>query len=90
MLPGRPRSQNWQQGIGVGFYDPEGDAHAVYPIAIVNGRAVYGGVVFEADDEAEIVDAVLACAGYLSYPSKIMITQMGNLERICHQLCVDQ
>ena len=57
-----PRSQNWQQGIGVGVYDPDGDAHTVYPIAMVGGRAVFDGVVSEADEEAVIAEALNASA----------------------------
>jgi hypothetical protein len=37
--------------------------YAVYPIAIVDGRAVYDSTIFEADDEEEIVEALNVSAG---------------------------
>lgn len=78
-VPGHsPRTQNWQQGIGVGFYDPEGDEHAVYPVSIVDGRAVYNGATFEADDEVEIVEALQCSASEAGWPGRFDTTHHSS------------
>lgn len=70
-VPGhQPRKQNWQQGIGIGFYDPETDEHAVYPISIAGGRAVYNGLTFAADEEEDTVAALNASAGEAGWPGR--------------------
>ena len=49
-LPGRTKRQNWQQGIALIDYDPNGTAHNITPIAIEDGRAIWDGQLFEGRD----------------------------------------
>lgn len=50
-VPGSPREAEWQQGIAVVYYDPDGWEHSIEPIAINNGKAHYQGRVYEGIDE---------------------------------------
>jgi len=49
-LPGRKTRQNWQQGIALIDYDPNGTAYQITPIPIEDGRAIWDGQLFEGRD----------------------------------------
>jgi len=49
-LPGKKAHQNWQQGIAIIDYDPNGTAYQITPIIIDNGRAIWNGQLFEGRD----------------------------------------
>ena len=49
-LPGRKAHQNWQQGIALIDYDPNGTAYNITPVIIDNGRAIWDGQLFEGRD----------------------------------------
>ncbi len=53
-VPGKKARNNWQQAIGVVDYYLDGRPdHVVTPVPILNGRAIYNGKVYEAQDRTE-------------------------------------
>ena len=57
-LPGKTKRQNWQQGIALIDYDPNGTAYQITPIPIEDGRAIWNGQLFEGRDCVEELRAV--------------------------------
>lgn len=51
-VPGVKKRQNWQQGIGIVYHDDESEATPV-PIPIRRGKAIHGGVLYEARNRLE-------------------------------------
>lgn len=52
-VPGSTKESNWQHGVSVVYYDPESKHHAIEIIEIRDGLAVWGGEVFEGQDNSE-------------------------------------
>lgn len=52
-MPGRKKRQNWQQGVAVVQF--EGREQHVQLVEIRNGKALFGGRLFEGEDRSEMV-----------------------------------
>lgn len=58
-VPGAKAYQNWQQGVGIVYYEESGlQQFRQEFVPIINGRAILQYEVFEADFEHKIVDAI--------------------------------
>jgi len=55
-VPGANRHAQWQQGVALVHYDPDGTAYNIQPIHINNGVALYDRQYFEARPESETVE----------------------------------
>jgi len=51
--PGRNNHPNWQNGIGLVDYDPNGSAYQITPIPIDNGRAIWNRQLFVGRDRVD-------------------------------------
>lgn len=60
VVPGSKNLQNWQQGIGVVWYEDSGDEHFRQEfIPIINGKAIYQREIFESNEnEEKIADEI--------------------------------
>jgi len=55
IVPGMKHLQNWQQGVGVVWYEEDGlEQFRTEFIPIINGRAIYTSEIFEAESEDKI------------------------------------
>jgi hypothetical protein len=50
-VPGKRKAMNWQQGFAL--VDVWGDDFTIYDVEVRQGRAVWGGRVYEARDRVE-------------------------------------
>lgn len=59
MVPGMKHLQNWQQGIGVVWYEEDGlEQFRMEYIPIIDGRAIYTSEVFEAESDVSIASKI--------------------------------
>jgi hypothetical protein len=59
VVPGMLHRQNWQQGIGVVWYEEGGlEQFRMEFIPIIDGRAIYTNEIFEAGNEEAIADLI--------------------------------
>lgn len=64
-VPGCKAHQNWQQGLGIVYYEDRGlQQFRQEFVPIINGRAILQSEIFEADDEDLIVQAIENDTGY--------------------------
>lgn len=52
-LPGKKAHQNWQQGIAIIDYDPNGNAYQITPVIIDKGCAIWNGQLFVGRDRVD-------------------------------------
>ena len=55
-VPGAKKRAQWQQGVALVHYDPNGTAFNIQPIYINQGEALYDGQYFRARPESETVE----------------------------------
>lgn len=55
-VPGAKKRAQWQQGVALVHYDPNGTAFNIQPIYINQGEALYEGQYFRARPESETVE----------------------------------
>lgn len=59
IVPGMKHLQNWQQGVGVVWYEEDGlEQFRIEFIPIINGRAIYTSEIFEAETESVIASTI--------------------------------
>ena len=49
-VPGSSTEEQWQQGIGIVFYEGDSDRHTIVPVPIKDGTAIYNGYMFGTRD----------------------------------------
>lgn len=58
-VPGMLHRQNWQQGIGVVWYEEDGaEQFRMEFVPIIDGRAIYGDDIFESESEEHIASTI--------------------------------
>jgi hypothetical protein len=59
VVPGMKHLQNWQQGVGVVWYEEDGlEQFRTEFIPIINGRAIYTSEIFEAETDSMIAHSI--------------------------------
>ena len=65
VVPGMKIRQNWQNGIGIVWYEESGlEQFRLEYVPIINGRSLYDGVIFNGSNESDIVKNIESDTNY--------------------------